>query len=279
MKFTMVSIIATLTVAAMAPSLYGAIDPTSGLTQANSSSFTFKYEMDLNPRLPAEIDLDGNTLADFLASTGPTVFNTGVAGTTDGYTAALNYVRPGTNEILTGQAGSSTWDTTVFTSGGGYTLEVRVKVISTETDGLAKGLNIDANINNGAGYAWLNIVDGSQGWGASKTDLGTNDNTDGFHTFRIAYIQNNTVNEWWVWRDGVLLNPGNTALPVGLAGSAKRVFIGSPGNDWGGVGELDYVRFTNEALAPIPEPASAVIIALGIGAMCMRSRVRQRFHD
>jgi len=249
-----------------------AIDPATGLNTADSSGFGFKYEMDVAPNNPSQIDLDGNSVADFLANTGPTAFNTGVAGSTDGFTATLDANRnPGANQILTGQGGSSSWDTTAFTGASGYTIEVRLKMVST---GKPLGINLDANINDGGGYSWLNIQNDGQDWGLSTlTDLGSNDNSDDFHTFRIAYILNDTTPEFWVWRDGVLLNPGGTSLAAGLGGNAKRVLFGSPSNsDYSGVAELDYLRFTNQALAPeaVPEPASLLLASCGLLALGRR---------
>lgn len=258
---------------------HAAIDPVSGLTIADSSTFTYQYEMDANPVNVAAVDLDGNSVADFTtAGVGPGTLNTAVTGSTDGFTATLDHTRPGANQLLNSNSSltGTVWPGITFTSTAGYTVEVRLKVINTEPNAGARGLNIDANINNGAGYSWLNIVENGQGWGiAGTTNLGTDDNTDDFHTFRISYAEVGGVHQWWVWRNGVLLNPNGDPLATGLAGNISRLIVGSPGDDWGGVAELDYLRFTNQAYAPtpIPEPASLGLLALGGLLACRRRGV------
>ncbi|MCC6682664.1 MAG: hypothetical protein IT445_17325 [Phycisphaeraceae bacterium] len=227
---------------------FAGTDTATGLTTQTSSGFGYKYEMDFSPLNPTQVDLDSNSLPDFIGKA-PTVFNTGVVGATDGNTATWDQSRPGSDEKMTGQGGSDTWTTAGLDSTTGFTIEVRMHILSLDTDGTALGIHIGGSIGDGAD-GWLNIQGSGQTWALDSSVAlnGSDDNTDDFHTFRMAYQQNN----FWVWRDDVLLNPGGTPLADGYAtGMVNRNFFGSPGTNWGGIVEADYFRFTSGAFAPL----------------------------
>lgn len=252
-----------------------AVDGTTGLTIADSSTFTYQYEMDVEPNGGA--DLDGNTEADFLPGSSGVDLNTSVTGATDGNTAIYNTDPDGEDDRSFALTGFDTiWDTLAPSAATGYTVETRLKVLTA--DG-AEGSNGSIEFNaaasdDAASDAWLNIAANGQTWGfnIATVDLGTNDNTDDFHTFRIAY---DATAGLFVWRDDVLLNPGGTPLVDAFDGAtAYRLMLGSIQGTTDGIVEADYLRITSGAFAPVPEPGSALLVGGLATALLARRRAR-----
>jgi len=210
------------------------------LVAMDSASFGYRYEMDLDPGVVAQIDLDANGQRDFVGS--PGVKNTGVAGSTDGYTIAINSTRPSPNQGYNSTGASSLWGGLDVDADSSFTAEVRLKVNSGQAHFSASANGPDA---------WLNIGTEGQAWGllAQPMPLGAENNADAFHTFRFAY----NGEHLWAWRDDEPLNLGH-ALPDGYAGSdVKRLVVGSLNEAIGnGVTEIDYIRFDHQgAYAPV----------------------------
>jgi hypothetical protein len=96
---------------------------------------------------------------------------------------------------------------------GDFTLEVSVKLIEgsqANPDFDLGGFSIFVN-PPGMDSLKLNINEDSitTGFGENETLVGSN--TDGFHQFRVAYVESDEM--YWVWKDGVLIlgtsiNPG-----------------------------------------------------------------------
>ncbi|MCC6682668.1 MAG: exo-alpha-sialidase [Phycisphaeraceae bacterium] len=212
------------------------------LTIQNSASFSYKYEMDQDPGTYSQIDLDANSLDDFLGTSG--IKNTGVSGATDGRTITINSNRPSPSQFYNATGGTSIWDTVNYSAEIPYTVEVRIKRISGDVH-----LGSSAN---GISDGWLDIGTVGQQWGFEyPTPLGTQDNTNDFHTFRIAYSGSTNGDSFWVWRDSELLNSGLVLTDGYTAGTVKRLVLGSISTTYGtGVTEIDYLRFTQGAYAP-----------------------------
>ena len=161
---------------------------------------------------------------------------------------------------------TSPWDLLLPTES--WTAEMRVHVQSTPG-----GVSLwGAQIGDGAGIITVNNNGVSAGAGAAL-DLDTTDNTDGFHTFRLAYDGPDGV--YSVWRDGALLTSTQTAtLNLGFS----RFIIGDCCSSYGGVGnvfEIEYAAYdVTGAFAPVlvPEPSSTALLGLGGLALLLRRR-------
>lgn len=183
-------------------------------------------------------------------------------GTTADYSlngTALAISQTTNNGWIQQDNGASPWESIT----GSWTVEASMVVTSG-----------DAGIWGALGQAGIITVNTSgvtTGIGTGA-DLDSSDNSDGFHTFRLAY--DSDVDLYYVWRDGVLLtstmgaaiNLGNTRLIVGDCCSS----VGGSGSAY----EIAYVRYDGDgAYAPIPEPGSLALLGLG-GLMIARRRRR-----
>ena len=137
----------------------------------------------------------------------------------------------------------SAWETGVG-AGGSFTAEVRVKVAPDADNGFvlwaANGFHrgiIQVNTNSVQPFG-LGVID-------------TNDNTDDFHTFRMAYDADFDL--YFFWRDGVLLTEGGIARQATTGNN--RLIVGDCCSSLPMTSiEIDYVRYdTTGAFAPGPE--------------------------
>ena len=195
----------------------------------DSADFSYKYEMIIEP---SDEDVDSNGTNDFGNSN----------GTVDG-SGIMTMVANGLyNSAAIGQA----WDVMNPSFVTGYTLEIRVKIISqsesTGTMAINGSLPDVANANS-----WLNIGTNSAKWySGGDILLDSSDNTDAFHVFRI--VQQAGQIKYNVWRDGVLIGED---LGLGMSYTGlDRMLFGDPGGNWGGTSEVDYMRFIKGVYAP-----------------------------
>jgi hypothetical protein len=209
----------------------------------DSADFTWKYEMDVEP---SNADLDINTVMDF------TKVGSGTVSIEDGIlemissTNSFNYASDGSDQIWN-------FDPNI-TYANGYTYEVRLKAIGSKP----MGFTFFAVPDDDTPGAWLNVAPGGQTWGPGGGSLGeANNNKDDFHVFRVAQAPGETV--YSVWRDGVLLS---NSLGAGYNNPTypAKIVVGDTGTNWGTVMEIDYLRFTSGAYAPIPEPGTLVLL-------------------
>ena len=222
-------------------------------TPKNSADFDWKYEMNL---LPDAEDLDGNSVMDFTEwlqnkdGSDPTFTVSGGILTMD--SSGHKDDNGGYNNVDPDQ----TWQLDPNISfANGWTFETRVKVNSNRRDGFT--FLAGAEPVETASRAWLNIQSDGQTWGGSGTvDLGDATNSDDFHIFRVAQTPGQDL--FSVWRDGVLLSD---KLTCGWSYQTDRIGFSDGGDTWGGVMEVDYLRFTDGAYAPIPEPGTLVLLA------------------
>jgi hypothetical protein len=203
------------------------------LVQQDSSSFTYRYEMDVLP----------TANGDFTAGDGA-----------DGTVAG------GILSMSTGYYhNAATWPG-LFNTTDGWTVETRLQIVSSA--GSRGAFNFVGGNGSTVKEADLGIGATGQNWDAwgSVAVGGTVDNTNGFHTFRVALLPgSDTYN---IWRDGTLLNP----TPLTNAGfNDVNMYFGDSGGSFAGSWKMDYVRYTAGAFAPVvPEPSSLVLVISGL---------------
>lgn len=245
----------------------------SGLASADitatkdSADFTWKYEFNTSV-LPDASDLDGNGVGDFNVPVG----GYGHGGSISGGLLTLSTVGTENSYYYTGwNAGNKLWDVVDnLDYEHGVTVEMSVKVLAAAAgaDGVT-GLCVMPDGTNVDGK--LQIAKTTQYWGDTGSEVGTGtyDNTDGFHAFRMALDPD--TNTYSVWRDNELLGSGlgDTDSRDGL----RRLLFGDFASGLFGDAEIDYVRITSGAYAPVPEPATLCLLGLGgIGVLLKRRR-------
>ncbi|MCC6239683.1 MAG: PEP-CTERM sorting domain-containing protein [Phycisphaerales bacterium] len=186
----------------------------------------------------------------------------------------LNYSTPTTG---TETKWSSIWTSTTFpsqvSSESGATVEIRLKVTGYLAPLTGTYVGTDAAISvlssTGSHYGVLAI-------GASHIYMrdaavgsayDTDDNTDGYHVFRMA--DDPTTNKLSIWRDGVLI-ADNVAPTTRNPALDKQLYFGDGGSQFNGSASIDYVRWTAGAYAPVPEPGSVSMLAALAGLGLLR---------
>lgn len=210
-------------------------------TDAQSSTqFTYQYEMDA---LLGTQNLDGNGTEDW--------FNGAVSGLTQptvsgGFGVSDQTASPA--EILwrTDFGGSLTRATVT----GDFTIEFSVQLEAGTQDGGDVGTFGVAFQQPGQTQSIRINIDEDNVNGGGLGTVATTSNTDTQHVYRVA---REGTNNWYLWRDGVLLN-SDLATPV--AGSNGNVnsggfwflgdFTGSLSGEW----DVDYIRVTESVVAP-----------------------------
>lgn len=160
-----------------------------------------------------EVTAGGSEIFDGAGLLGDWVNNGGVLDfTLDGDVVTLGTTD--TNGWIEHDSGATPWELGVA-GGGSWTAEIRVRI----TNDIGNGIVIWGE--NGSQRAVMLIDDIS----VSILDgelLDENDNTDGFHTFRVAFDAIEGV--YFFWRDGVALN--EVGLPAQGATANNRLIIG-----------------------------------------------------
>lgn len=134
----------------------------------------------------------------------------------------------------------------------GFTIEFSFRVISSGTDLSAFFISV----GDGHSYTEIKVNTGGIIWNGLKGYTAkTADTTARIHTLRIA--NEATTNAYYVWYDNELIVNG---LP-GKTGTTNRLWFGDWSSSAQGSYEMDYVRWTEVAYLPVPEPATAVLVA------------------
>ncbi len=217
----------------------------------DSVAFDYRYEFgSVDPGNAAHIDLDGDGLPDLEAWQSPTLNS--AAGSVElnpsgSYADAYLNTHPDLGSV---------WHNTDIDYNTGYTIEFRAKAgVPMGENTYSSGVLATANGTNQE--FWLVYGPNGQGWGADGAiTLGSNDNAADYHTFRVASTPGGM--EYWIWRDGQLLNPDAAPLPA-TATFAPRMAFGGIASTCLGSSELDYFRFTSgtylpPGAAPLPVP-------------------------
>ncbi len=250
---------------------FGVAAIVAGLPKANgdlltldSASFTYKYEMNNFPSDHPTVNVDGNGAADF--SHDGTIGNMAVSG------GILNINTPGaaTNAYFVSLGAGSIWDgVSAPFKEAGYTVEIRAKVISVSPnypDDLSTNIAVWTHPKNSGQNGLLQIAGGATLWGGRDFEpipLDTQDNTDDFHTFRYVQLPNPSGNATFsVWRDGVLI--GSDLVPTEVNSAPQWLIFGDLQGIHQGVTDVDYLRFTEGAWAPVPEPVTISMLSTGI---------------
>ena len=223
------------------------------LPQLDSSAFSFKYEMDVNPTTQ---DLPGTAAGvDFFIAPeggGPGTFASGIL------TMPASTIYYNSNSTQPGNV----WNSLSYAAG--YTIEARLQ---TQQIGTIGSIGFWGSTSNGVGgypTGEVTISDTVLYWGfaPNKVALASGlDNSVGFHDYRIAQLPGQA--SYNVWRDGILMNaaPLDSIFNYSLA----EFNMGAINGQIYGTTQVDYLRFTSGAYAPaVPEPSSAVLVGLGI---------------
>lgn len=235
------------------------------LVAKDSATFAYKYDMSADP---SERDIDGNGTGDFskfVSSTGSAAgVNGGVLtinGGGDGYDNRAAYYQSST-------AGEA-WANSGIAANTGFTVEVKLKVDSM----IAGRWGTVAMMTGTAGenYNYLMFRDDGLTWGEKAGPTYTTSTTDGFHVYRLAM----QAGQYSFWKDGSLL--GSAMTPS--ESSAINLFrLGDDGSSMNGVTEVEYLRFTAGAYAPVatPEPSAIAILATTIASLSAYAWRRRR---
>ena len=213
--------------------------PVSLPTRA-SEEFSYKYEMDQLPSDVSKVDVDSDGRHDFTSS-GAVSIADGNLSLTDGY--------------LSSEAPMTIWPGK-FNFADGYTIEARVKVVSSFVLGpFALWTALPIHTRQQDACVWLNVGDNQLVWGSRPSLAFFACNTkDDYHVYRVT--KKPGKNTYVLWRDGILVS---SELPSGAdTGGRDRIGFGMPSSEgWGGTALVDYVRFTSGAYAP-PHPTHPV---------------------
>ncbi len=234
-------------------------------TKASTDFGLYQYEMDVKPSTQ---NLDANGSLDF-STAGASTVSGGILNYSTLFATNMNYNSNATNRA---------WRVLAPTLATGYTIEARLRV-NSQDDAVFGAFSLSSAASDSDADAHLYIGTDFVKWGRNPNEAavvtlqsGTS-NTD-FNVFRIAMKEGQTAGSevFHVWRNGVLLSD---TVTDGLGNNGLyRLFFGDGSNGRiGGDVDIDYLRFTSGAFAPIPEPSSLLLAGLGLlGSVCLRRR-------
>jgi hypothetical protein len=240
----------------------------------DSSLFTHKYEGDVLPQ---------NAGLGFVLNDPNGVYGTASDPASLGTSGGVTYLRIDTDTNLTVPAnqygdaynyaitgGTATnWDPN---PAGGFTAEFRA-IVRANNNG-----TYGATVRLGDGNSWgLHEVWKNQ-YLSELSYVTTPDNSDTWHTFRIASYSpdGSSANQVYkVWRDGVELVTSGQNTFSGTFLVFGDYVSGSAEVNW----DIDYLRWTTEGAyspAPVPEPSTAMGLLLAGSGLMLRRRKESR---
>ena len=137
------------------------------------------------------------------------------------------------------------WNSVGITSASGYTIELRVRI--TAGSGPAQKVMgvLGGPLASTTSGTFLNLAEDEVIWRTTVLPLGSGDNTDAMHVFRVA--QRPGEETFLVWRDDVLIGQD---LAGGHDSFPGRMILGDIGAAWTGAADIDSFRFTPGAFSP-----------------------------
>lgn len=229
--------------------------------QLNSTLFEYRYEMDTAPN---NQNLDANAVDDW--------FDTGVPTVSGGYAA-----NTAADQLFRGDFTGSIFRSIASTTTADWTMEITVGKTGG-TQGTNGWFGIATDPAGESLSSAIYLKDDRISIEAGVTDLdfmvGTDFSTGSYHTIRIAHDA--VANAYYYWVNGTLLN-ADTSTPI-APGNANinasgATFIGDYSSTLAGNYSIDYIRIDSSgAYAPVPEPASALLGALGTLLLLRRRR-------
>ena len=161
---------------------------------------------------------------------------------TDDY---LTLVAPSNNGWLQHDNGSTVWEKGTA-DGGSWTVEIRVRLADDDGNGMV----IWAANGKERGIMQIN-ANNTQKYG--KAILDESDNTDAFHTFRMAFEAGS--GSYYFWRDGQLLDVEGAPRQAGTG--KNRLIVGDCCSSFPMTSvDLEYIRYdTTGAYAPAGDVA------------------------
>jgi hypothetical protein len=241
----------TVAVAFVVASFVGLQTAKADLLTKDSADFKYKYEMDADPAAldlagtPAGVDFAGAGTAGTLSTLGD-----GTTIMTQSCSAYNHYTS------LAASLPGAVMGSSDITYANGWTLEFRVKTAGDGNMPFAFALEAGTVSDNDSGQ--INIGNTLQTWGT--VDLGATVNSDAFHMFRLAHLAGQNV--YRIWRDNAELASGATL--AGWMADGSNIYFGKIASNEGGAYDIDYLRVTPGAYAPVPEPGTIALLSTGL---------------
>jgi len=221
------------------------------MTELDSSEFTYKYEMDVDPTTQ---NLDGSAHTDWRAHIGNVTISDGLAHLTGAGTFMDGRLSGGMSSI---------WQSAGFNTAAEWTIEVRAHVTNPDDPGPRGYWGVSTSNFNGTISELVEIRDATtlsivlSTNGASHIDYALPRNVkEGFANLRIA----KDAEGIWVWLDNILINSEAVQSMSDPVFINNRILVGGYSNSLNTGVDIDYIRITMGAFAPvgqvIPEPAS-----------------------
>ena len=155
----------------------------------------------------------------------------------------------------------------------GFTIETSIQIIGAQNIGGRRNFTIGAVAVGGFGTLLLGATDaGVEQQGTGYTYFATGANNDAQHVWRIAnYLDGSSNPVMEVFKDTVSLGVYDVSQPANTG--SWSTWMGDLSGSCAGAWEMDYMRvdFTG-AYAPIPEPATISLLALGGLAFLRRKK-------
>ena len=207
-------------------------EPVAKISELDSDGFELVAE-------PSDIYDGENLINGWVNAGGATNFEL-----KDGYVSLIGAAN---NGWLQHDNDESVWEKGVA-DGGSWTAEISVRLAADD------GNAVVIWGANGAERSILQVNTGNtQAFNGAVLD--TNDNTDAFHTFRLAFEAEDGL--YYVWRDGVLLTADGLAKQAGTG--ANRFIVGDCCSSYlMTTVDLAYIRYdTTGAFSPVPRGAES----------------------